>query len=476
MLRVAVIGSGPAGVYAAAALTRDGSAQIDVFDRLPAPFGLVRYGVAPDHLKMKSVSTSLHQVLEQPDVRFLGNVAVGTDVTLEELHDYYDAIIVAFGAAADRRLEIPGEELPGSLSATEFVAWYSGHPDARVDRFTLEARSVAVIGVGNVAVDVARVLAKTPDELRGTDLPDHVLSVLDRSRVADIHVIGRRGPAQAKFTTKELRELGNLANADVIVDPAELELDDASREALRNGPALRRNLEALQEWAEREPAGRPRRLHLRFLLRPVEVLGSERVSGLRLERTRLDGTGSAVGTGELHTLDAQMVLRSVGYRGVGLAGMPFDEAAGIVPNASGRVLRDGLPVPGEYVAGWIKRGPTGVIGTNKHDAAETVAALLQDAESLRPAPNRNADGVLLLLETRGVQVVGWPGWCAIDGAEVDLGRAQGRDRIKIAERGALLRVAAGTTATQIPDAAPTEVSIGGPGPGRRRTEGTPPLN
>ncbi len=441
MLRVAVIGSGPAGVYAAGALTRHGNVEVDVFDRLPAPFGLVRYGVAPDHLKMKSISTALHQLLEHPDVRFLGNVAVGTDLSLEELHQHYDAILVAFGAAVDRRLGVPGEDLAGSFSATEFVAWYSGHPDSRVDHFTLEASSVAVIGVGNVAVDVARVLAKTAEELRSTDLPDHVLDVLDRSDVQDIHMIGRRGPVQAKFTTKELRELGELANADVIVDPAELELDEASHAALLNGPALRRNLEVLQGWAQRRPAGRPRRLHLRFLLRPVEVLGDGRVSGLRVERTRLDGTGNAVGTGEMQTIDAQMVLRSVGYRGVGLAGMPFDDSAGVVPNAGGRVLRDGVPVPGEYVAGWIKRGPTGVIGTNKHDAAETVAALLEDAPALQPAPIRDPDAVLRLLAERGVQVVTWQGWQAIDVAEINLGRAQGRDRVKIAEREALLRAA-----------------------------------
>lgn len=440
-MRVAVIGSGPAGVYAAAALTRPDDVEVDVFDRLPAPFGLVRYGVAPDHLKMKSISSALQQILEHPRVRFLGNVNVGSDVTLAELHEHYDAILVAFGAAVDRRLGVPGEDLPGSFSATDFVSWYSGHPDARVDHFALTARSAAVIGVGNVAVDVARVLAKTADELRSTDLPDHVLEVLDSSRVEDIYMIGRRGPVQAKFTSKELRELGNLANADVVVDPAELEIDDASREALRNEPALRRNLEALQGWAGREPTGRPRRLHLRFLLRPVEVLGETEVTGLRVERTRLDGTGNAPGTGELHTIDAQMVLRSVGYRGVPMPGMPFDDATGVVPNAHGRVLCNGVPVPGEYVAGWIKRGPTGVIGTNKHDATETVTALLEDAASLPAAPVRDPDAVVRLLAERGVSVVTWQGWCAIDAAEVDRGRAQGRDRAKIAEREALLRAA-----------------------------------
>jgi ferredoxin--NADP+ reductase len=446
MPRVAIIGSGPAGVYAADALARHRTGQdamaVDVIDRLPCPYGLVRYGVAPDHLKIKSIITALRQVLEQPPVRFLGNVDVGTDLSLGDLHRHYDVLLFANGAAVDRPIGVPGEDLPGSYSAREFVAWYSGHPDAVLDRFTLEARSVAVVGVGNVAVDVARVLAKSVGELRGTDLPDHVLEVLERSRVEDIHMVGRRGPAQAKFTTKELRELGELTNADVLVRADELQLDDAGRAAVASSPALRRNVEALQEWAQRRPAGRPRRLHLRFLLRPVEVLGPDRVAGLRLERSRLDGAGNAVGTGDHVGIDAQLLLRAVGYRGLPLPGLPFDERTGVVPNAGGRVLRDGLPVPGEYVAGWIKRGPTGVIGTNKADARETVAAIVADASSLPEAPVRDPDAVLRLLADRGVEVVTWDGWRAIDEAELDLGRSQGRDRVKIADRRQLLRAAA----------------------------------
>ncbi len=443
MLRVAVVGSGPAGVYAASALTQHGDVAIDVLDRLPCPYGLVRYGVAPDHLKIKSISAALRAVLEHPAVRFLGNVEVGRDVTLAELHDHYDAVLFSSGAAVDRRLDVPGEDLPGSDSATDFVAWYCGHPDAPVDHFTLDARSVAVIGVGNVAVDVTRILAKSADELRSTDVPDHVLEVLQRSQVQDIHMIGRRGPVQAKFTTKELRELGELANADILVDPRELELDEESQRAIGAERALRRNLEVLQEWARRRPEGRPRRIHVRFLLRPVEVLGTTRVSGLRLERTRLDGTGNVTGTGQMCTLDAQLVLRSVGYRGLPVPGMPFSEWTGIIPNSAGRVLRDGVPVPGEYVAGWIKRGPTGVIGTNKNDASETVAALLADAPALPPAPVRDPDALPALLAARGVDVVTWQGWQAIDAAEAALGRAQGRQRVKIAHRAELLRAAAG---------------------------------
>ena len=448
MLKVAVIGSGPAGVYSAGALTQHGDVMVDVFDRLPCPFGLVRYGVAPDHPKIKSISTALEKVLEDPAVRFLGNVEVGTQITLEELHRHYDAVIFASGAMVARRLEVPGESLPGSFAATEFVAWYCGHPDEPIDRFTLEARSVAVIGSGNVALDVTRILAKLADDLNETDMPDQVLKVLERSRVEDIHLIGRRGPLQAKFTTPLLRELGELSNVDVLVDPEDLVLDEASLEKMASDPGARRNYEVLQAWAQRPPSGRPRRLHVRFLSQPVEVLGDASVSGLRLERTRLDRTGQASGTGELSSVDASMVLRATGHRGLSIPGIPFDEKNGVIPNAGGRVLRAGSPKPGDdvrgdYVAGWIKRGATGVIGTNKSDAKETVNALLADVPSLPVAPVRDPDAVLRLLAERGIDVVTWQGWSAIELAEADLGRAQGRERAKIADREALLRAAAG---------------------------------
>jgi ferredoxin--NADP+ reductase len=322
------------------------------------------------------------------------------------------------------------------------VAWYCGHPDAP-RQFELTASSVAVIGMGNVALDVTRILAKSHDDLRSTDLPDHVLAALASSAVEDIHLIGRRGPAQAKFTTKELRELGDLSHADVVVDPRELELDDVSQRVLADDPASRRNLAVLREWADRSPVGRPRRVHLRFLMRPVEVLGDTHVSGLQLERTRLDPAGNAEGTGELTTLDVQMVLRSVGYRGLPVVGLPFDDRTGVVPNVAGRVVRDGEVAPGEYVAGWIKRGPTGVIGTNKHDAKETVTALFHDAPSLPRAPERDPEAVLRLLEERGADVVTWDGWRAIQVSEAALGQTQGRARAKIADRDALLRAARG---------------------------------
>lgn len=442
-LRVAVVGSGPAGVYAAAALTRADGVAVDVLDRLPAPYGLVRYGVAPDHVKMKSVDAALRKVLEQPSVRFLGNVEVGTDLTLADLRRHYDAVLFATGAAVDRRLGVPGEDLPGSFSATEFVSWYSGHPDAELDRFTLDSRRVVVIGVGNVAVDVARVLARLADEMGATDVPGHVLDVLRASAVEEVTMVGRRGPAQAKFTTKELRELGELSGADVEVDPADLELTESEREAVDGDRTLRANLDVLRDWAGREPAGRPRRLRLRFWLRPVAVLGETAVTGVRVERSRLDPSGRLVGTGETLDLPADMVLRSVGYRAVALPGLPFDERTGVVPQREGRVLDGDSPLPGVYVAGWLKRGPTGVIGTNKSDAAETAAALLADAPALPRAPDRDPDAVLARLRERGVQVVEWAGWQAIDAAERDLGAARGCARVKIADRATLLRTAGG---------------------------------
>ncbi|MDQ6650658.1 MAG: FAD-dependent oxidoreductase [Actinomycetota bacterium] len=443
MLRVAVVGSGPAGIYTAEALTRAGGASVDVVDRLPAPYGLVRYGVAPDHLKIKSIAAALQKVLEGEHVRFLGNVELGADVDVADLRRCYDAVVYAYGASVDRRLGVRGEDLPGSFSATEFVAWYCGHPDAAIDRFTLDATAVAVVGVGNVAVDVARMLTKPIEGLRTTDLSDHVLDVLARSSVADVSVLGRRGPAQAKFTTKELRELGEIAGVDVVVRPDELLLDEASEAAVAAQPVLRRNLETLREWAARPLTGAPRRLHLRFLLRPVELLGAAAVSGVRLRRTALTGTGQVVDAADEEVLDAQMVLRSVGYRGSPLPGLPFDQGAGVIPNDAGRVLRDGSVAPGEYVVGWIKRGPTGVIGTNKHDAQETVASLLADADNgrLPRVAADEPDPLLALLAERGVQAVTYAGWEAIDAAERALGATQGRARVKIANRAELLSAA-----------------------------------
>jgi len=400
MLNVAVIGSGPAGLYTAEALIKQSAAlgvpvSVDVLDRLPTPYGLVRYGVAPDHKSIKSIAQYLRKVLESPGVRFLGGVHFGDDVSRADLLAAYDAVVYATGAMRDRRLGVPGEDLPGSYAATDFVNWYCGHPDVAPDAFTLDAESVAVIGVGNVAVDVARILARDPGELHGTDVPQPVLEALHASKVREVHVIGRRGPAYAKFTTKELRELGELPGVDVVVHPDEVSLTgfDASGAGTALAESDRRvrgNMVSISGWAAGSSsagsssagssmAGAARRLTMRFWLRPASILGTERVTGLALERTRIDASGAFSGTGDTETLDVQMVLRSVGYQSVPLLDVPFDSRACVVPNASGRVLGpDGAPLPGEYVAGWLKRGPTGVIGTNKSDAAETVKALLED--------------------------------------------------------------------------------------------------
>jgi ferredoxin/flavodoxin---NADP+ reductase len=441
VLRIAVVGSGPAGIYAAEALTRAGNVSVDVIDELPCPYGLVRYGVAPDHPKIRSIVATLRTALEHPDVRFLGNVRVGSDLTGEDLTRHYDAVIVCTGAALDRRMGIPGEDLPGSVSATDFVAWYNGHPDTPLDRFVLTAHTAVVIGAGNVALDVARMLAKQAGDLRTTDLPEHVLEELRRSPIRDIHLLGRRGPVQAKFTTKELRELGDLTDVDVMVDPTDLDLDGFSQQALASSQSARRNLDALRGWVARPTSGSFRRLHIGFWWRPVEVLGDTHVTGLLVERTRLDAEGNAEGTGQTRRIDTDVVFRSIGYRGAGVAGLPFDAQAGIVPNSVGRVQHDGVPVPGWYVAGWIKRGPTGVIGTNRRDAHQTVEALLEDLPTLPRAPHRDPQAVTTLLADRGVPVVTWDGWCAIDVAEIELGRAQGRDRARIVERTELLRAA-----------------------------------
>ncbi len=433
-VRVAVVGAGPAGIFVADALLKSGKAEfsIDVIERLPAPYGLVRYGVAPDHHKMKTVINTFHKTLDDPRVRFIGNVGFGTTLTAADLRRHYDAVVYTVGASADRRLEVPGEDLPGNLSATEFVAWYNGHPDHATRNLRLDAASVAVVGMGNVAVDVTRILAKHVDELRHTDIPHAALDVLAQSRVTDIYMLGRRGPAQAKFTTKELRELGELPNADVIVRPDEIELDARSADTVAGNAILQRNMEVLRGFATRAPEGRPRRIHLRFLCSPTNILGSQHVEALQLEKNVLDERENAVGTGLFETLDLQMVLRSVGYRGVALEGLPFDAKRHVIPNQNGRITSEaGEPVAGQYVAGWIKRGPSGIIGTNKPDAAETANALIADLEWLEPAPEPDPSSFDRLLEARGVPVVFWNHWLEMDAHEIALGTSDGRPRIKL---------------------------------------------
>jgi len=432
-LRVAVIGSGPAGIYACEALAKAG-ASVDIFDRLPAPYGLVRYGVAPDHLKIKSVARTLQRVFETPGVRFIGHVTYGRDVGLAELRRCYHAVLFATGSPHDRRLGVPGEDLAGSVPAADVVNWYSGLPGASAE-LGLHATDVAIVGAGNVALDVARILAKGAAALDHTDMPDAVLDRLGRAAATDIHVVARRGPAQAKFTLVELREMGELPDADVVVDPADLELDDASREAMAARRTVRTMVELFTGWAERPLTGKPRRVHFHFLRRPVAVLGTDRVEGLQVERSHLDGSGGVRGTGELETIPAQLVVRSIGYRGAAIPELPFDANSCTVPNVDGRV-----DLAGCYVAGWIKRGPTGVIGTNRSDAAETVATLLADAPSLPAPAEPDPDAILALLAGKRVDYVTWDGWLRLDQHELELGQARGRERTKVAELEAMLEV------------------------------------
>lgn len=449
-LRVAIVGSGPSGMYAADALVSQNEfpVSVDVLDRLPVPFGLVRYGVAPDHFSIRSVRDTLDKVLDKDGVRFLGNITVGTDVAVSDLHHYFDAVIFTYGASRDRRLGIPGEDLSGSVAATDFVEWYCGHPEAELDTFERmvgSSQGVVVVGVGNVAVDVTRVLAKTVPELDQTDMPQHVLDALAASTVRDIHVLGRRGPAQATFTTKELRELGELLDAEVIVDPGDVVLDAASDMAVATDKAIARNVEVIREWSTRKATGKSRRIFLHFCARPVELKGDGKVQSVLVERTTLDGSGNAVGTGQFFEISADAVVRSVGYRGTAIEGVPFDPSANVIPHQEGRVLDGGAVRRGEYVAGWIKRGPTGIIGTNKKDASATVTSLLADATAgvLPEAPEPTPGAFDAFLSERGIDVVPTSGWRAIDQAERALGDSRGRSRTTIHETPSMLAAAQG---------------------------------
>jgi ferredoxin--NADP+ reductase len=444
-LRVAVVGSGPAGFYAAGALlAAEVPVEVDMIERLPTPWGLVRLGVAPDHPKIKSVSRAFEKIAAQPGFRFLGNVEIGRDLHHSDLARLYDAVVYSVGAQSDRRMGIPGEDLPGSWPATEFVAWYNGHPDYQELEFDLSTERVVVVGAGNVAVDVARMLALTPEELAPTDTTDPAIEAIANSGIREIVMVARRGPAQAAFTTPELIELGELAGADVIVDPADLE------GAEPRDTNAERNLEVLREYAAREPEGKPRRLVLRFFRSPVELLGEEKVEGVKLVRNELDANERAVPTDEFETLATGLVFRSVGYRGVALPEVPFDERNGTIPNERGRVLDgDGTPVAGLYCAGWIKRGPSGVIGTNKKDAAETVELLLEDAAAGRlERTGATAAQVDELLLERGVGFVEYAGWTAIDTHELAAGTKLGRARVKLCTWDELLAAAEKAAAAQ----------------------------
>lgn len=441
-LRVAVIGSGPSGFYAVEHLQAqaDLTVQVDLYDRLPTPFGLVRGGVAPDHQKIKSVTRIYDKIASNPAFRFFGNVEVGRDIMREELAAYYHGIIYAVGARADRRMWIPNEHLPGSHSATEFVGWYNAHPDYRRLRFNLQGESAAVVGNGNVAMDVARILASPRDELAKTDISDDALAALSESTIRTIHILGRRGPAQAAFTNKEIREFGELPGVDVIVDPADLELDQASKDWItREGDkTLERNLAILQDYAERPPTGAPTRVVLHFSVSPVELLGTDRVTGMVLAHNELyaseDGSVRPRATDRRTTIPVDLVFRAIGYKGEPIAGLPFDERGGVIPNQAGKIVdpATGECVLGEYVCGWIKRGPQGVIGTNKPCAQEAVEGLLEDVREGRIARMVPSREVLeRVLAERQRDLVSYADWQVLDALERERGEADGgRPRVK----------------------------------------------
>jgi ferredoxin--NADP+ reductase len=452
-LRVAVIGAGPAGIYAADILTKsDPEITVDIFDRLPTPYGLIRYGVAPDHPRIKQIIVALHQVMENPRIAFFGNVAVGTDVKIDELRQFYDALIVATGAERDKVLDVPGVELPGSYGAADFVAFYDAHPDRDRVWDLSGVQSVAVLGVGNVALDVARILARTADELLYTELPDHVYAALKASTVTDIHMFARRGPAQAKFTPVELRDIDRSPNVQAVVSPEGMEFDEGSEKALAGSKSLRMVVDVLSEWALREPTDDPkrRRIHIHFLENPVEILGSESgVTALRTERQELVGDGSVHGTGVFTDWDVQAVYRAVGYRSEPMDDLPWDTSANVLPNTAGRVYGpDGETLPGIYATGWVKRGPVGLIGHTKSDAAETVANLLADAPGLTRAPQRDRSAVWVLLASKGLPVTDFAGWDRLDAHERTLGDAATaagavlpRERIKVISREEMTEIA-----------------------------------
>ncbi len=451
-LRVAVVGSGPAGIYAADILCKsDPELTVDIYDRLPTPYGLIRYGVAPDHPRIKQIIVALHKVMESDRIQFFGNVHVGVDLKVDELRQFYDAIIFATGAERDRSLDVPGIDLAGSYGAADFVAFYDSHPDREQIWDLTQATSVAIIGVGNVGLDVARMLARTGDELLYTEIPEHVHRVLAASAVTDVHMFARRGPAQAKFTPVELRELDHSPNVQVVVAPEGMEFDPASQQAISKAKSLRMVVDVLSEWAMREPEPGPhRRIHIHFLENPVEVLGEDgRVVGLRTERMELTGDGNVRGTGEYHDWDVQAVYRAVGYRSEPIGDLPFDDAKLVLPNVAGRVLDlDGDPVPGIYATGWVKRGPVGLIGHTKSDAAETVANLLVDVPELARAPQRDRAAVIAMLSDKGLPITDFEGWDRLEAHERSLGAAATqagaalpRERVKLISRGEMTEVA-----------------------------------
>ncbi|WP_025156037.1 FAD-dependent oxidoreductase [Leifsonia aquatica] len=445
-LRLAIVGAGPAGIYAADILLkaeRGFDVSIDLFEQLPAPYGLVRYGVAPDHPRIKGIITALRDVLDRGDIRIFGNVTFGTDITLDDLKRHYNAVIFSTGAVRDAGLDIPGIDLKGSYGAAEFVSWFDGHPD--VPRtWPLEAQSVAVIGNGNVALDVSRILAKHAEDLLPTEIPDNVFEILKDSPVTDVHVFGRRGPAQVKFTPLELRELGELRDVDMIVHDEDFDYDEQSKDAIASNKQVMVIDRVLQQWRQREVGSASRRLHLQFYAKPLEVVADEdgRVRAFRYERTEPDGEGGVRGTGEIREVEIQALYRAVGYFGSPLPEIPFDAEHGVIPNHEGQVLRaeDNERMYGVYATGWIKRGPVGLIGHTKSDAMETIKHVINDQGNWWSPADPEEASVDALLRERGVEYTDLDGWHNLDEHEQALGSERGRARIKVVPRDEMVRV------------------------------------
>ena len=443
-LRAAIVGSGPSGFYAAEALFKPNfHVQVDMFERLPAPYGLVRYGVAPDHPKIKNVIKVYEKIVEREGLHFYGHVEVGKDISVEQLQKFYDVIIFAYGAETDRHLNIPGEGLAGSHTATEFVAWYNGRPEYRDRKFDLSHERAVIVGQGNVAVDVCRILSKSAEEFKNTDICQHALEVLSQSKIKEIYMIGRRGPAQAAFAPVEIREFVELHNCDVIVDPKDLELNAASQKELED-PRKNKNFEILKQIAQTSPKEKKRKIFLQFFKSPVELQGQGRVQKIILGKNKLTGEAGqqkAQGTGVREEFDCGIVFRSVGYRGIAISGVPFDEKRGVIPNVKGRVLKSSDSKEfssGLYCVGWIKRGPSGVIGTNKADADETAAQIFEDLLHIKPPSLSPEENVFKLLKQRNIRVITFQDWKKIDTAEIKRGEAIGKPREKFVSVGEML--------------------------------------
>jgi ferredoxin--NADP+ reductase len=448
-LRLAIVGAGPAGIYAADILLKAEKkfdVSIDLFEQLPAPYGLVRYGVAPDHPRIKGIITALRDVLDTGKIRLFGNVQFGTDVTLDDLKAHYNAVIFSTGAVRDASLDIPGIDLPNSFGAAEFVSWYDGHPDVPRD-WPLEHKEVAVIGNGNVALDVARMLAKHADDLLPTEIPANVYDILKASPITDVHVFGRRGPAQVKFTPLELRELGELPDVDMILYDEDFGIDPASQVAMETNKQIMVLSRVLEKWRTRETGAASRRLHLHFYAKPLEIVGTDAVEAIRYERTRPNDQGGVTGTGEIRELAVQAVYRAVGYFGSALPGVPFDEHRGVIPNREGQVIDDDdQQVHGVYATGWIKRGPVGLIGHTKSDAMETIKHVINDQANWWAPKHPEPSAILELLDGRGIEYTNLDGWHALDQHELALGDAAGRTRIKVVPRDEMIGISRGTLA------------------------------